>query len=267
MDVKLIIFTFLIWNVVKLFLIKADPIIQVLNALLFVGIYFDIEDKDIKLGNIGGNFFTGTLFFLIIILRSLSLNSTLDKFYYFLLPFGIFSICLSAKKFKQIVYFRNIIFISLLLPLRRLFFYVFNPILIFLTKYLTFFTLFCLGVDPVLVDRSINLGSSELVISDGCGGADNLYFAISAVIIFKMIFSLRKKSNLALIYLITIIVPIFLNVVRNTLLALIITLDNNRDKFFYFFHDSYGSLLFSFVSLFFISAIYLNLLSKEIEEI
>ena len=48
-NIKYHIFLFLIWNFFKLFQIKADPIIQLLNALLSLGIYFDIEDKDIQL--------------------------------------------------------------------------------------------------------------------------------------------------------------------------------------------------------------------------
>jgi len=220
------------------------------------------------LNRIGVTFFTGNILFAIIFIRSLVLNSTLDKFYYLLLPFGIISICLIAKNIGQIKYFKNIILISLLLPLRRLFFYIANPILLFFTKYLTFFSLLCLGADPILIDRSIFLGDSELVISDGCGGADNMFFAFSAVIIFKIIFSLKKNLNLSIIYLITFLIPLFMNVIRNTLLALIITMNPNyRDKLFTFFHDSYGSLLFSFISLVLISLIYFNFLNKELEEI
>ena len=45
-NIKSLIYIFLLWNAFKLFEIKADPIIQLLSALLSIGIYFDIEDKD-----------------------------------------------------------------------------------------------------------------------------------------------------------------------------------------------------------------------------
>ena len=227
-NIKYYVFLFLIWNIFKLFQIKADPIIQLLNSLLTLGIYFDIEDKDIQLNIKSRSFFTGILLFLIVFIRSFLLNTVSDKFYYLLLPFGIFSICLLAKNLRQIKYFRNIILISLLLPFRRVFFYIFNPILLSLTKYFTFFSLFSLGVDPVLINRSIYLGYFELVISDGCGGADNMYFVISTVIIYFLNFRLRNKINLTIIFLITFIVPLFTNIFRNTLLALIIKLDNEH---------------------------------------
>ena len=266
MDFKFLTFSFLIWNVFKLFQIKADPIIQMLNVLLFIGIYFEIEDKDFNFKSKGINLFIGILLFTIVIVRSFLLSTTSDKFYYLLLPSGIFSISLITNNFWKIKYFNNIILISLLLPLRRLFFYIFNPILLFFTKYLTLFTLMCLGLDPILIDRSIFLGDSELVISEGCGGADNMFFAISAVIIFKIIFSLKKRFNLVFIYFITFFIPLIVNVLRNSLLAFIITLNAKyRDQMFIFFHESYGSLLFSFISLFLISYIYLQFLNKELE--
>ena len=264
-NIKYFVFLFLIWNIFKLFQIKADPIIQLLNALLSIGIYFDIEDKDIKLNIKLRSFFMGIILFLIVFIRSLLLTTVADKFYYLLLPFGIFSICLLAKNFRQKKYFRNIIFISLLLPFRRVFFYIFNPLLLFLTKHFTFFLLFSLGVDPVLINRSIYLGNSELVISDGCGGADNMYFVISTVIIYFLNFRLRNKINLTIIFLITFLVPLFSNIFRNTLLALIITLETDyRDILFNFFHESYGSLTFSFISVSIVSYIYFKLIDKEL---
>ena len=42
---NIFIYIFLIWNILKLFLINADPIIQLLNLLLSFGIYFVLEDE------------------------------------------------------------------------------------------------------------------------------------------------------------------------------------------------------------------------------
>ena len=46
---NLIFYLFLIWNAVKLFLINSDPIIQSLNLLLSIGIYFCLEDMNLQL--------------------------------------------------------------------------------------------------------------------------------------------------------------------------------------------------------------------------
>ena len=272
-SIKSLIYIFLLWNSFKLFEIKSDPIIQLLSALLSIGIYFDIEDKDPTIDirkldirkKINLNLLFSLLLFLMVFVRSFFLNDILDKFYYLLMPLGILTIFFIGRSVNVVLSFRNIILISFLLPLRRLFFYIFNPLLIFITKYLTWFVLFVLGTNPDIVGRSIFIGGSELVVSDGCGGTDNLYFAFCAVVIYKIIFSLKKYKNTLFIYLVTLIIPILSNLIRNTLLALIITLNINiRDKMFYFFHDSYGSLIFSLTSLLIISFVYFKLLDKEL---
>ena len=272
-NIKLIVYIFLLWNIFKLFQIEADPIIQLLSALLSIGIYFDIEDKNQNIvtqklnikKKINVNLFLSIALFISIIVRSFSLNEISDKFYYFLMPLGILAISVIGKSLNMVLPFRKIIIISFLLPFRRLFFYLLNPLLLFITKYLTWFLLFCLGAEPNLTGRSIFLGGSELIISDGCGGTDNLYFAITTLIIYKMIFSLKRYKSLISIYAVVLLIPIFSNSIRNTLLALIITLNINiRDKMFTFFHDSYGSLIFSLISLLIISYLYFNLLDKEL---
>lgn len=268
LNFKQVIIIFLLWNSFKLFLIGSDPIIQLLNTLLSIGIFFDIEDRnqifDIR-KKINITTFMGLVLFLITIIRSFTLTNVEDKYYYFLLPLGIISISLIGNRYLGNKFFRNIIFISLLLPLRRIFFFVANPILLFITKYLTWLLLFCLGSEPNLIGRSIFIGGSELVISDGCGGSDNLYFALNAVVIYTIIFSLRRNIHQLFILLITIIIPITINVIRNASLALIITFeDAYRDRLFNFFHDSYGSLIFNLFSLLIISCVYFKLLNNEL---
>ena len=182
----------MLWNSFKLFQISSDPIIQLLNALLCIGIFFDVEDRNQKFDirkRINISTFIGFVLFLLTIIRSFILTNVQDKYYYFLLPIGIISISLIGNKYLGNKFFRNIILISLLLPLRRVFFFLANPVLLFITKYLTWLLLFCLGSEPNLIGRSIFIGGSELVISDGCGGSDNLYFAISSVVIYTIIFS------------------------------------------------------------------------------
>ncbi len=257
------------WNIYKLFVIGSDPIIQFLNILLSCGIYFEIEDKKFEI-NIKRNrrifLYLGIILFVITILRSFFLNSPIDKYYYLLLPCGITSISLMGKSPNQLISLKKIILVSSLLPLRRIFFYCFNPLLLFLTKYLTWFFLIVLGNNPILIGNSIFIGGSELVISEGCGGADNMFFAISSILIYKLIFSLRNKIYMRIIYCLAFFIPLIVNVIRNTLLALIITISSNfKDKLFYFFHDSFGSLFFSFISLAFISYIYFNFLDRELK--
>ncbi|MBO8242364.1 archaeosortase/exosortase family protein [Prochlorococcus marinus XMU1410] len=249
-----------------MFQIQADPKIQLLSGLLSVGIYFDIEDKDLNIQSFRSKSFVFGIFLLAIcIFRSFYLITPLDKYYYLLLPFGISSISLLGKQVKKNNSFRNIIFLSFLLPSRRLFFYLFNPILLFLTKYLTYVFLLCLGTNPILEGRSIFINRSELIISTGCGGTDNMFFVICSVIIYLLTLKLRNPFNLKIVYFLMFFVPLLTNVIRNALLAIFINLEtNNKDVLFYFFHDSYGSLIFSLFSVLILSFIYFKLLNEEL---
>ena len=212
------------------------------------------------------SFVFGIFLLSICIFRSFYLINVSDKYYYLLLPIGILSISLFGKQDNQFNTFKNIVLLSFLLPLRRLFFYLFNPILLLLTKYLTFGFLLTLGTNPILEDSSIFFNTTELVISRGCGGADNMFFVICSVIIYSVTFRLRKSTNLKIIYLTMFLIPLLTNVLRNTLLAAIINLEvNYKDNLFYFFHDSYGSLIFSFISVLMVSFVYFHLLNKELD--
>ena len=97
LNFKHLIIVFILWNFFKLFTINSDPIIQLLNALLCIGMFFDIEDRNEEFDirkKINFSTFIGLVLFLITIIRSFILTNVEDKYYYFLLPLGIISISL-----------------------------------------------------------------------------------------------------------------------------------------------------------------------------
>ena len=264
---NLIIYFFLLWNAIKLFLINSDPIIQILNLLLSIGIYFSIEDIQLEIKNKKRfSFFVGLISLSLIIIRSCLLNSVEDKYYYFNLPFGIFALVITLKPLNQLIQLKNILLLSLLLPLRRLFYAIFINLFVPLTKYFTWFVLFILGKNPVFYNNeSLLIDNVEINISNGCAGVDNLYFVLSAGIIYMLIFRLKNKFNILLFSIFSALISIFINIFRNTLIALVVSSNKvYKDNLFYFLHDSYGSLLFSFISVTIVSLFYFKLLEREL---
>lgn len=261
-----LIYSFLIWNSIKLFLINSEPLIQVLNLLISIGIYYIIEDQKLEIKNKKRfSFFIGVVFFSLVIIKSFLLNSVEDKYYYFNLPFGIFALIIILSPFKQFSNLRSIFIISLLLPLRRLFFSIGNYFLLPLTKYLTWFVLFALGKNPILNDKSLYIEGYQLLILKGCAGADNLFFVISAITIYMFIFQLKIKSNMLFMGVFSILISIFVNIFRNSTIGLVISSKNYyKDNIYHFLHNSYGSLLFSFISVTLVSLMYFKLLDKEL---
>ena len=263
---NLIIYLFLFWNAIKLFLIDADPIVQILNLLISIGIYFCIEDIKLEIKNKKRfGFFVGLIILSLTIIRSFLLNSAEDKFYYINLPLGIFALVLTLKPLNQFFEFRNIILISLLLPIRRLFYLLFINLLVPLTKYLTWFVLFILGKDPISYNKSLLFDDVEMIISNGCAGADNLYFVLSAGIVYMLIFRLKNKFNILFFSIFSVLISIIINIFRNTLIAFVVSSNKvYKDNLYNFLHDSYGSLLFSFISVTMVSVFYFKLLDREL---
>ena len=264
---NLFIYLFLIWNSIKLLIINSDAIIQILNLLLSLGIYFCIEDKKLQIKSkrkIG--FYLGIVGLSLTFFRSLILNNIDDKYYYFNLPIGIFFLIIMIKPFNDFYYLRKIFIISLLLPLRRLFFSFANYVLGFLVPSITWVILFSLGKDPIMDGKNIIIEGHKLIIGSNCLGADNLYFVLSTLIIYACIFRLRKIKNLGILLSLSITISIAINIIRNIILALIVSSKiYYKDEIFYFIHDSYGSLTFSFFSVLFISFLYFKLLNMELK--
>ena len=262
-----LIYLFLAWNAIKLFLINSDPIIQILNLLISIGIYFCIEDKNLQIkGKRKINFFVGIVGFSYSIFKSFMLNNVDDKYYYFSLPIGIFFLIIILKPFNEFIHFKKIFILSLLLPLRRIFFTLSNYIIGSLVPPLTWFILFSLGKNPILEGENIYIENNHFILSKGCLGADNLYFVLSTLIIYSCIFRLRKLSNLVIISILSIATSIAMNIFRNTILALVLSSKiNYSEDIFYFLHNSYGSLIFTFFSVLIISFFYFKLLNKELD--
>jgi len=265
-SVNFLIYSFLIWNLIKLFLINSDPIIQVLNLLISIGIYFNIEDQKLEIKNKKRlSLLLGLACFSLVIIKSFALNSVEDKYYYFNLPLGIFAIILIIRPFREFFHLRSIFIISLLLPLRRLFFPIGNYFLHPLTKYFTWFVLSALGKNPIPNGQSLYIDETQILILRGCAGADNLFFVMAAIVIYMSIFRLRIKSNILLISFFSIIISFSVNIFRNSTIGLVASSKSYfKDSLYYFLHNSFGSLLFSFISLTLISLIYFKLLDKEL---
>lgn len=265
------IFLFLFYNALKLYQISTDLRIQLLNLLLSIGIIFLLEDRNKKIFGFenfkGLNRYFGIAFFVIIFARSLYLTTYDDKFYYFLLPSGISSILTILFDWKDINFYKNVVIIAFLLPFRRAFVFFLNFLLLPLTKYLTWIVLLSIGKEPILIGRSIFINQSELIIGEACLGSDNLFFVICTVYIYFTIFKLRSFKNIRLIAFLTVITPVLVNVFRNVLLALIVSIDSNyKDEIFDIFHDSYGSVLFSLISVFIVSKAYFSMLNTELNK-
>ncbi len=105
-------------------------------------------------------------------------------------------------------------------------------------------------------------------VNTGCSGYDQIFFSVISLIILYQVLPLIKKINLSKILLLPMFLPIFLNSFRIFLLSLFIFGNYTNGKLLFdFFHDSFGSLIFSGFSVYLCGKYYLVLISNERKEI
>ena len=98
-----------------------------------------------------------------------------------------------------------------------------------------------------------------------CSGVEQLIFTVSVVVIFLLVFPLERAMNIAAVLIAAVLSAIVINVVRISLLAYLTSWSNKSGMpAFYFLHDSYGSLMFSFVAVSLVGWLYLKLLDHEL---
>ena len=70
----------------------------------------------------------------------------------------------------------------------------------------------------------------NVIIGSNCLGADNLYFVLSTLIIYICIFRLKEINNLAIIFSLSITTSLAINIIRNTILAILVSSKLNNMK-------------------------------------
>ena len=159
----------------------------------------------------------------------------------------------------------GLIFLSILVPLKEIFLIPLEKALPQMTSSMSWFTLKLFGINANMVGNLIFFEKRGISVEDGCSGADQIIFAISLLIIFYVLYPLRKKKYFYLLIFLVIVISFFENSIRLTLLALINSFEGIQpDKLFDFFH-SYGSLIFTSLTCFMISKIYFEFVKEKLK--
>jgi cyanoexosortase A len=122
------------------------------------------------------------------------------------------------------------------------------------------------GFDAYIEGRVLTLSKGSVVVANTCNGVSILTMTIIVSFIFTLAFPLVRRRDILEVTLIAPILGFLSNVVRVSLLALIIGESVPwRDSLFDFFHESMGSLLFAGVAIAAFGKFYLFLIDKQLE--
>jgi cyanoexosortase A len=256
------------WNVAVFWLSNQIETTQVLNLLLWLGIWMALEDQGPSLWPrpSRASAFGGTLLLVLTVARSSLATNNQDRFIYLVLPLLAIGLALLNRPPGQWRRFWKPLAIALLLPLSRLITNGALPgLLVPVTAKLTWVLLHALGFRAFLDGAEVQLGSGGVLVFGACAGIEQLIFTVSVVVIFLLLFPLERLLHIALVITASIVGAVLVNGVRIALLAYCTSWPAKAGMpAFTFLHDSYGSLLFSLVAVSIVGWIYLKLLDREL---
>jgi exosortase/archaeosortase family protein len=134
-----------------------------------------------------------------------------------------------------------------------------------LSAFFTWLLLYGLGLKATVSGQKVLMGSGGVDVYPGCAGLDQITFSLFIIIIFLIIFPLRKRRNILAVLTLSVPIAVLCNVVRLALLAYFTSWANGAGMgLFDFFHESHGSLIFSLISGSFVGYLYLLTLDREL---
>ena len=256
------------WNVAVFWLSNQIETTQVLNLLLWLGIWMALEDQGPSLWPrpSRASAFGGTLLLVLTVARSSLATNNQDRFIYLVLPLLAIGLALLNRPPGQWRRFWKPLAIALLLPLSRLITNGALPgLLVPVTAKLAWALLYALGFQAFVQGAEVQLGSGGVLVFGACGGTEQLIFTVTVVLIFLLLFPLERLLHIGLVIAASILCAVLVNGVRIALLAYCTSWPNQAGMpAFHFLHDSYGSLLFSLVAVSIVGWIYLKLLDREL---
>lgn len=254
------------WSALQLYWADVNANFQVLNLLIWFGCLIALEDQLPQLWPrpsrvslvLGGVLITATLW------RGGWLYNEQDRFLYVLVPLLLLGLALLNQPIARLRLFAVPGVIALLFPLgvrmSTLYVYLERP-----TATLSWLMLTAFGFNPVLSGREVILPNGGVSITGTCTGIDQIVVSLVVVLIFLMVFPLRRWGSRVAALALALAAAVAVNAVRIALLALLVAVPQEWGKAaFEFFHDSYGGLLFSLFAVFILGWCYSKLIDLEL---
>jgi cyanoexosortase A len=202
-----------------------------------------------------------------------SIIESSDSFLYLLAPFSGIGLVLLVTSGRDMLRFRDSLFILTLLPIfvvtQIIFATYITDDLSLLTAKFALFWLDILGITPTkLIGNTVYVNSGAVQVMHECNGFEMIMQMIITATIFMVAFPLRSRLGRILVIVISPLLGFFINSLRIALLAIFTSFNSSQGKhLFDFFHEQAGSLIFSGIAVFIFGYIYLIVLERELPPI
>ena len=260
-----------LWNTALLWLSNTPDINQCINLLLWLGMLIALEDQLPSLWPRPSKFsaFLGGLILTITVVRGSVPIHEYDKFFSLCLPLMALGLCLLNRPIGEWKLFRKPLAIAFLwpafTPIGFLLEWSSRNILPNLSAFFTWLLLHGLGLKATVSGQKVLMGSAGVDVYPPCAGLEQITFSLFIIVIFLIIFPLRKRRNIFAVLALSVPIAVLCNVVRLALLTYFTSwADGAGMGLFDFFHESHGSLIFSLISGSFVGCLYLLTLDREL---
>ena len=258
----------LLWQIVLIFSISEELQVQIFNLLILTGLWLVWEqkiEKDKPQRITKKTFFSAIGIISATLINGIYVDSVKDIFFYLTIPFLNFGLILLYEGAMHCKTKLGLFLLSSLVPLKEIFLIPLEKLLPQFASNMTWFFLKMIGINANMTNNLIFFEKKGISVVDGCSGAEQIIFAISLLMIFYVLYPLRKRIHFYILISLTIIISFVENCIRLTLLFLINSSDGlQAENLFDFFHNSYGSLIFTSLTCFIISKSYFEFIKREI---
>lgn len=122
-----------------------------------------------------------------------------------------------------------------------------------------------LGIPADVQGRLVTLPHGAVEVAGPCSGRDLMVMVILVAVVFLLAFPLQRWRDRLLVLLAAVPLAMVSNVIRISLLALIVGFQvPHQQALFDFFHEDMGSLLFSVVAVALLAKLYLRLIDRQL---
>jgi cyanoexosortase A len=121
------------------------------------------------------------------------------------------------------------------------------------------------GYTAVQYGTSVSLKSGGVIVSGSCAGLSILLQLLMVAVIFAMAFPMRHRWQNGVMLLVAPLIGMVVNGMRITLLALLITSNlAGKQRWFDFFHEDWGSLIFSGLGMQLFVSLYVYWMARQV---
>jgi cyanoexosortase A len=121
------------------------------------------------------------------------------------------------------------------------------------------------GYTAVQFGTSVGLKSGGVIVSGSCAGLSILLQLLMVAVIFAMAFPMRNRWQNGVMLLVAPLIGMVVNGMRITLLALLITSSlPGKQWWFDFFHEDWGSLIFSGLGMQLFVSLYVYWMARQV---